>query len=53
MKTALLICGKCPLNYKDYYESINKTIILPYNPDIFISTWEDIKLDDLTNIFNP
>jgi hypothetical protein len=55
MKTALLICGKCPDNYKYFYDSIYKTLIEPFCPDVFISTWieKDISVSDILNLYKP
>lgn len=50
MKTAVLICGKCPKDYKSYYDSINNTLIKPYNSDVFISTWTQLPNDEKTYV---
>ena len=54
MKTAVLICGKCPSNYKDYYDSIYKTLIEPYNSDVFLSSWKgDFNENELLDLYKP
>lgn len=54
MKTAVLICGRCPSNYLDFYESIYKTLIEPYNSDVFLSSWKgDFDENELLSLYKP
>lgn len=54
MKTAVLICGKCPKDYEFYYKSIYKTLIEPYNSDVFISSWSEPDIiEHLWKLYNP
>lgn len=51
MKTALLLSGKCE---EHYYDSIYKTLIEPYNSDIFISSWIDnINIKYILDLYKP
>lgn len=61
MKTCLLISG-LPRQVQSCFDNINKNIILPNNPDVFIHTWsEDNKINDyiidtykpIRHIFEP
>lgn len=53
METAVLICGLIPNNFHKYYDSINKTVIKPFNSDIFISTWKTELNDDVFALYKP
>lgn len=41
MKVALCISGQLR-TYKDCFSSLNHNLIKPFNPDIFIHTWQDV-----------
>lgn len=55
MRVAVLICGKCPKDYKKYRDSIYNTLIKPYESDVFISTWTDNTYDpsELWSLYKP
>jgi hypothetical protein len=52
MKAALLFSGKLG-DWKECFESISKNIIKPFNPDIFLTTWEGEDVDDFSRTFSP
>jgi len=67
MKVALLLSGQIR-NINECFESINKNILSPYNPDVYIETWNydnviydhrgeiinnDSSINDIIDMFNP
>lgn len=53
MKVALLLSGMIPKEFFRYYASIKKTLIEPYNADVFISTWISPYSEDMFTCYNP
>jgi hypothetical protein len=63
MRTCVLLSGKSNnihshtykiVDYKHYYDNIYKTIIYPFDSDVFISTWDfDDGIDELVDYYNP
>lgn len=52
MKIALCISG-LSRTYKESFDSLHKHIISELNPDIFISTWQDLNNDAFNELYKP
>jgi hypothetical protein len=53
MKVALMLTGIIPYNFETYFDSIHKTLIEPYNTDVFISSWKSEYIDDVFAHYKP
>lgn len=45
MKIALCISGM-PRSFKSTFASVKRCILEPYQPDVFISTWDSVRIDE-------